>query len=285
MLVTGANGQLGLSLQKKLREEEGITPFFTDVDSLDITDKKALEEFVVKNAIDYIVNCAAYTAVDKAESEKELAQKLNVSAVKNIAEIAAEYGIKTIHISTDYVFSGDAVIPYVEEEITSPHTIYGETKLQGEQELLSILPDAIIIRTAWLYSEYGKNFVKTMLRLADTGAEIRVVADQTGTPTYAGDLASAIVTVLKGSEWKGGIYHFSNEGVATWDEFAREIFSQSGNNKTRVISILTSEYPTPARRPKYSVLDKTKIKNTFNIEIPQWQDSLKKCLKEMPFIN
>ncbi len=279
ILITGAYGQLGRSLKKILNDKPGITAVFTDADTLDITDRESIRRVCSETPFDVIVNCAAYTAVDKAESDDLMAARLNTQAVGLLAEEAARIGAKMIHISTDYVFSGDNSRPYVENDEPYPHSIYGRTKLEGEGILKSICPDAIIIRTAWLYSEYGKNFVKTMRRMGREQKKVTVVDDQIGTPTYAGDLAEAILAIISHEEWKPGIYHFTDEGVASWYDFAMAIFELSGMNDTQVTPIDTVNFPTPARRPKYSVLSKRKIKNTFGISIPYWRDSLKKCLE------
>lgn len=278
VLITGANGQLGRSLRRVMENFPEIYPVFTDVENLDITDKEALEKAFSENKFDAIVNCAAYTAVDKAESDEVMAALLNTQAVGLLAEVAALHGVRFIHISTDYVFAGDSCRPYVENDEPYPQSIYGRTKLEGEGILKSLCPDAVIIRTAWLYSEYGRNFVKVMLSVGKDKGLVRVVSDQIGTPTYAGDLADAIVAVLRNPEWKPGIYHFTDEGVASWFDFAEAIFELSGLSEVDVIPIDTVDYPSPAKRPQYSVLSKNKIKSTFGIKIPYWRDSLKKCL-------
>lgn len=279
ILITGSNGQLGHSLRRIIENDPDIEAFFTDVENLDITDREAVNRFVATNKISVIINCAAYTAVDKAESDELLAAKINTEAVGIIAECAAKYGVRVIHVSTDYVFSGENYRPYMENDEPYPHTIYGRTKLEGEGLLSAFCADAVIIRTAWLYSEYGHNFVKTMLRLAGEGKDIRVVSDQIGTPTYAGDLADVIHKILHHPTWHPGIYHFTNEGVASWYDFTKAILRLSGKNNVAVTPVSTREYPTPARRPLYSVLSKEKIKNTFGITIPYWEDALAKCLK------
>lgn len=279
ILITGGNGQLGHSLRRIIENDPEIEAFFTDVENLDITDREAVNRFVASNKISVIINCAAYTAVDKAESDELLAAKINTEAVGIIAECAAKYGVKVIHVSTDYVFSGENYRPYMENDEPYPHTIYGRTKLEGEGLLSAFCADAVIIRTAWLYSEYGHNFVKTMLRLADEGKDIRVVSDQIGTPTYAGDLADVIHKIIHHPTWHPGIYHFTDEGVASWYDFTKAILRLSGKNNVTVTPVSTREYPTAARRPLYSVLSKEKIKNTFGIQIPYWEDALAKCLK------
>ena len=277
ILVTGSYGQLGNSLRKIFENDPSLDVTYTDYDTLDITDRKSVDRFLSDNKFDIVVNCAAYTAVDKAETDEILASKLNTQAVGNLGEAAAANGTKVIHISTDYVFSGQGYRPYAENDEPYPQGIYGRTKLEGEGLLKSFCQDAMIIRTAWLYSEYGKNFVKTMLRLAEDHDELRVVCDQIGTPTYAGDLAEAIYHIVKHDSWLPGIYHFTDEGVASWYDFSVAIFREAGK-KVKVNPVPTSEYPTPAKRPLYSVLSKQKIKSKFGIEIPYWLDSLKKYI-------
>lgn len=277
ILITGANGQLGNALRLELAGDPNIDAVYTDVEDLDITNAEAVENFLRDNAIGMMVNCAAYTAVDRAESDELRAAAINTEAVGIIGQAAGRLGIRVIHISTDYVFSGESYRPYEEKDEPFPQSIYGRTKLEGEGLLTSFCKDAVIIRTAWLYSEFGNNFVKTMLRLAGEREELGVVSDQIGTPTYAGDLAAAIHAVIRSEEWKPGIYHFTNEGVASWYDFAKSIFEIAGKD-IRVKPLLTSEYPTAARRPMYSVLSKNKIKRTYNIEIPYWRESLEKCI-------
>lgn len=277
ILVTGGYGQLGNSLRKVFDKDPDIEATYTDYDTLDITDREAVARYMADNRFDIVVNCAAYTAVDKAETDEILASALNTGAVGNLGESAARTGTKVIHISTDYVFSGEGFRPYAENDEPYPQGIYGRTKLEGEGLLTSFCQDAMIIRTAWLYSEFGKNFVKTMLSLAETHPELRVVCDQIGTPTYAGDLAEAIHAIVKHDKWVPGIYHFTDEGVASWYDFAEAIFEEAGK-KVKVNPVPTTEYPTPAKRPLYSVLSKGKIKSTFGITIPYWRDSLRKCL-------
>lgn len=277
ILITGANGQLGNALRLELAGDPNIDAVYTDVEDLDITNAEAVENFLRDNAIEMMVNCAAYTAVDRAESDELRAAAINTEAVGIIGQAAGRLGIRVIHISTDYVFSGESYRPYEEKDEPFPQSIYGRTKLEGEGLLTSFCKDAVIIRTAWLYSEFGNNFVKTMLRLAGEREELGVVSDQIGTPTYAGDLAAAIHAVIRSDEWKPGIYHFTDEGVASWYDFAKSIFEIAGKD-IRVKPLLTSEYPTAARRPMYSVLSKNKIKRTYNIEIPYWRESLEKCI-------
>ena len=276
ILITGCNGQLGTEMRNLSAEHASHTYFFTDVAELDITDREAVQAFVRDNAIDIIVNCAAYTNVDKAEEDEATARLINAQAVENLGLS----GAKVIHISTDYVFSGEESVPCREDDPVAPRTAYGRTKLEGEQLLLAANPEAVIIRTAWLYSPYGNNFVKTMLRFGAEREELRVVFDQIGTPTYALDLAAAIYAVIEAPEWHAGIYHFTDEGVCSWYDFTVEILRQAGL-KCRVAPIRSEEYAYKTPRPHYSVLDKAKIKRTFNISIPYWTDSLKQCLTRL----
>ncbi len=282
IMITGAYGQLGNALKRELAGDSSLETIFTDVDTLDITDPTALNRFFDDNPVDMVINCAAYTAVDRAESDDLKAAAINTGAVGNLGQAAAKHGMKVIHVSTDYVFSGEGFRPYEENDEPYPQSIYGRTKLEGEGLLTSFSNNAMIIRTAWLYSEFGNNFVKTMLRLSDERDEINVVSDQIGTPTYAGDLAHAIHEVIQHERWQPGIYHFTNEGVASWYDFTKAIFEIAGK-KTKVNPIRTSQYPTPAKRPLYSVLSKDKIKRNYGIEIPYWRDSLCRCLSELGF--
>ena len=271
-LITGSKGQLGTELSKLLPEA-----LLTDVADLDITDETAVKAYVKVHNVDTIINCAAYTAVDKAEDDEDLAAKFNIDGPRNLAKS----GAKVIHISTDYVFDGLGHKPYQPEDEARPVSVYGRTKLAGEQEVLKYAEQAIIIRTAWLYSPYGNNFVKTMRRLGEERESLNVVADQIGTPTYAADLAQAIVRILpQMSAENKGVYHFANEGVCSWYDFARKIMELSGLG-CKVNPIPSEAYPTKAKRPFYSVLDKSKIKETFNIEIEHWEEGLKKCLKQL----
>lgn len=277
ILITGANGQLGNEMRVVSAEQEQLVYHFTDVAELDICDIEAIERFVVDHAVDCIVNCAAYTNVNKAEEDTELCDRLNHLAPANLARVAAKHRIGLIHVSTDYVFNGEHHLPYKEDEPTCPNSVYGATKLAGEQAILTLHPEAVVIRTAWLYSTFGNNFVKTMLRLGSEREELGVVFDQIGTPTYARDLARAIQHVIV----KGivpGIYHYSNEGVCSWYDFTKMIFALGGITTCRLKPLHTDEYPTPAARPHYSVLDKTKIKQTYGIEVPYWVDSLRECV-------
>ena len=285
ILVTGAYGQLGNEVRILSANYQEYNFMFTDVDSLDITDKNELMDFVTGNDIRYIINCAAYTAVDKAEDDTELCEKINATAVKNLGLAAAEAGAGIIHVSTDYVFDGTSCRPYTEDMPTKPCSVYGKTKLKGEKNLLKACPNAINIRTAWLYSPFGNNFVKTMIKLGSERESLNVIFDQVGTPTYALDLADAILKAMDQTidtdHEKGGVYHFSNEGVCSWYDFTIKIHEIAGIKTCKVNPIETKDYPTKAARPHYSVLNKSKIKQTFNISIPHWEASLKDCIKEL----
>ena len=271
-LITGCNGQLGRELTARISNA-----IATDSDTLDITDFDAIQKFVRENNIDTIINCAAYTAVDRAESDVDLATRVNVNGPENLART----GCKLVHISTDYVFDGTSHTPYKTTDAANPASVYGKTKLAGERAILQNNDNAIIIRTAWLYSPHGNNFVKTMLRLGAQRETINVVCDQIGTPTYAGDLADAIVKILPQiNRDTAGIYHYTNLGVCSWYDFATAIM-ELGGRKCHVNAIPTSEYPTAATRPFYSVLDKTKIVKTFDITIPNWHDALRRCLPQI----
>lgn len=285
ILVTGAYGQLGNEVRILSANYPEYNFMFTDVDSLDICDKDELIDFVTGNDIRYIINCAAYTAVDKAEDDSELCEKINATAVKNLGLAAAEAGAGIIHVSTDYVFDGTSYRPYTEDMPTKPCSVYGKTKLKGEKNLLKVCPNAIVIRTAWLYSPFGNNFVKTMIKLGSERESLNVIFDQVGTPTYAEDLADAILKAMDQTidtdHDKGGIYHFSNEGVCSWYDFTIKIHEIAGIKTCKVNPIETKDYPTKAARPHYSVLNKSKIKQAFNITIPHWESSLKNCIKEL----
>lgn len=282
ILITGSNGQLGSELQVLAKQYQQHQFFFTDVAELDITDKRAIAAFVKENKINVILNCAAYTAVDKAESEAAIADKINHFAVKNLAEVAKEYDCKLIHISTDYVFDGTNHQPYLETDIPNPKSVYGSTKLAGEQVMQQINPmNSGIIRTSWVYSSFGANFVKTMLKLGAERDELKVISDQVGTPTYAADLAQVILKILPQLvNEKVAIYHYTNEGVCSWYDFAQAIFEISQVD-CNVTPITTAQYPTAAKRPQYSVLNKTKIKESYHVDIPYWRDSLEECLGEI----
>lgn len=285
ILVTGAYGQLGNEVRILSANYPQYNFMFTDVDSLDICDKAMLLDFVQGNDIRYIINCAAYTAVDKAEDEAELCEKINAKAVKNLGEVAQEVGAGIIHVSTDYVFNGKGYMPYTEDMPTNPCSVYGKTKLKGEKALLKACENAIVVRTAWLYSSFGNNFVKTMRKLGSEREQLNVIFDQIGTPTYAEDLAAALLVILDQTidqqHSKGGIYHFSNEGVCSWYDFTLKIHQLSGITTCQVNPIETKDYPTKAARPHYSVLNKAKIKATFGIEVPHWESSLKRCIEEL----
>lgn len=276
ILVTGGNGQLGNSIQKISAKYPEHKFIFTDVPEVDITDLNLLRNLVKKESIGAIINCAAFTAVDKAESCEELAGKINIDGPKNLAIAAHEVGAKLVHISTDYVFGGKNCLPLKESDETAPIGVYGKTKRQGEIEVEKSGCDAIVIRTAWLYSEYGNNFVKTMLRLGKERESLNVVYDQIGTPTYATDLAYAIMTLLNKGIKGFETYHFSNEGVISWFDFTKAIFEIAGYN-TKVGAIESFEYPTAAERPAYSVLNKRKIREA-GVSVPYWKDSLKECM-------
>jgi dTDP-4-dehydrorhamnose reductase len=280
ILITGANGQLGNEMRLLSSENNQYNYFFTDVQELDICDEQAIQAFVTENQIDVIVNCAAYTAVDNAEDNLDLCRKLNAVAPGYLAKAAESRGAAMIQVSTDYVFNGTNHIPYTEEEPTCPASVYGNTKLEGEQNVMSNCSKAIVIRTAWLYSTFGNNFVKTMIRLGKERESLGVVFDQIGTPTYARDLAKAIYAAIN----KGivpGIYHFSNEGVCSWYDFTLAIHRIAGISTCKVSPLHTADYPSKAARPHYSVLDKTKIKKTFDIEIPHWEVSLQECINDI----
>ena len=278
ILITGCNGQLGNEMQLLEKENPQHTYFNTDVAELDITDQKAIEKFVSENAIDGIVNCAAYTAVDKAEENQNLCMKLNATAPDYLAQAIEKRDGWMIQISTDYVFDGTNHKPYTEADSVCPNSTYGRTKLAGEQAVMAGCKKSMIIRTAWLYSTFGNNFVKTMIRLGKEKPELGVIFDQIGTPTYARDLAVAIFAAIN-QGIVPGIYHFSNEGVISWYDFTKAIHRIAGITTCRVRPLHTEEYPTPANRPHYSVLDKTKIKQTYGIEIPYWEESLVECVK------
>lgn len=280
ILITGANGQLGNEMRliaaNRSVSDEWV---FTDVAELDICNPDAIERMVADNAIEAIVNCAAFTNVNGAETNVELCTKLNSVAPGYLATVAQRHGCRFIHISTDYVFDGNQFLPYREDDVPCPDSVYGRTKLEGERNVISQCPDAVIIRTAWLYSSFGNNFVKTMIRLGQEKESLGVVFDQIGTPTYARDLALAVNTVLHSAKWTPGIYHYTNEGVTSWYDFTLAIMSCAGVTGCNVNPLHTEEYPTPARRPHYSVLDKTKIKDTYGVSVPHWMDSLKECVE------
>ena len=279
ILVTGANGQLG-SEMRRLGMMSPNNWFFTDIAELDITNKAAVEQFIAENSINVIVNCAAYTNVDKAESDEATAYLINCTAVDNLAQAAKKHNSTLIHISTDYVFGSEGNTPRTEDMPLNPLGAYGRTKLAGEEAIAKSGCKAIIIRTAWLYSEFGNNFVKTMLRLTAEKESIKVVFDQVGTPTYAADLALVIFSIIEGEMYAGneGVYHFSDEGVCSWYDLAVETARMVRQTKCHIEPCHSSEYPTPVTRPPYSVLDKSKIKRTFGVEIPHWRESLAYCV-------
>lgn len=280
ILITGANGQLGNEMRLLAGENEGYNYFFTDVAELDICDERAVMDFVACHQIDIIVNCAAYTAVDKAEDNQELCNRLNAVAPGFLAKAVATRNGYLVQVSTDYVFDGTAHIPYKEDQPTCPNSVYGVTKLAGEKEALKYCSNTMVIRTAWLYSTFGNNFVKTMIRLGKEKESLGVIFDQIGTPTYARDLAAVIFAAIN----KGivpGIYHFSNEGVCSWYDFTKAIHRLAGITACHVKPLHTEDYPTKAVRPHYSVLDKTKIKETYGVEVPYWMDSLAECIEKL----
>lgn len=285
ILVTGGRGQLGQALRNETAhsgqiQNIGLTVSFLDHETLDLTDKVKVEDYFASNVFDVVINCAAYTNVDKAETDREGAIRGNVEIVENIASIARKMGTRLIHISTDYVFDGRSMEPYKESDPTNPQSVYGKTKLEGEKRLMDECPDAVIVRTAWLYSSYGRNFYLTMRNKALAGESVRVVNDQTGCPTLADDLASTLLKIATVKEWKPGVYHYSNEGTpTTWHEFTKEIYHLHGADSEAVKPISAEEYGAPAPRPKYSVLDTNKIKEAFGIEIPEWKESLKKTVE------
>ena len=283
ILITGSNGQLGNEMRVLSTMHSGHRYFFTDVvetegvSVLDITDKAAVAAFVEANGIELIVNCAAYTNVDKAEEDEVTALTINAEALS----VLGSQGVKVVHVSTDYVFSGDEHVPCKETDQAAPRTAYGRTKYEGEKRLLAVCPEAVILRTAWLYSTYGNNFVKTMIRLGREKESLGVVFDQIGTPTYAADLAAAIFTVIESPVWRPGIYHFTNEGVCSWYDFTLAIHELAGITTCHVRPILSEEYCYKTPRPHYSVLDKSKFKKTFDVEIPHWLDGLKRCVVKL----
>ncbi|PKP16994.1 MAG: dTDP-4-dehydrorhamnose reductase [Bacteroidetes bacterium HGW-Bacteroidetes-21] len=284
ILVTGANGQLGSEIQNLTREFGQHEFLMTDLEKLNITSLPSLKKLFNNNKVEYIINCAAFTDVDKAEEDKKEAEKVNIVGVSNLAKLASNYQIKMFHISTDYVFDGQGSKPYSEDSPVNPLGVYGQTKYKGEVEARRHT-QTMIIRTSWLYSKYGKNFLKTILRLGEEKSEIGVVYDQVGSPTNAADLAALILNIIDGTErdasyFKPGIYHYTNEGVCSWYDFAMEIKYQSGFD-CKINPIRTENYPTPAKRPAYSVLDKKKITQAYNLEIPYWRYSLVKCLNEL----
>lgn len=277
VLVTGGNGQLAKSIHKVSAKYADLILVYTDIEELDITNQSELNSFFTDKKFDYCINCAAYTAVDNAETDIETAHKINVIGAQNLARVCSDFGAVLIHISTDFVFDGESDQLYKEEDHTSPVSVYGQTKLDGEKAIKSVFKNYFIIRTSWLYSEFGNNFMKTMIRLGNERDELSVVNDQIGTPTYAEDLANVILNIIDSHNQDFGLFHFSNEGAVSWCDFAKEIFLQEGI-QLELNPIPTSNYPTPAKRPKYSVLDKTKIEKILNVKIFGWKDSLKRAL-------
>lgn len=285
ILVTGANGQLGNEMRIVAQDSQD-NYIFTDVAELDITNLDAIHQMVKEQEVKVIINCAAYTNVDKAEEDKAFCTLLNATAVENLAIAMKEVGGLLVHVSTDYVFGGEPYnTPCTEDKKGTPTGVYGQTKLQGEQNILQVGCHHLIIRTAWLYSEFGKNFVKTMLNLTSTKPQLKVVFDQTGTPTYAYDLAAAIYDIVENRKYEGkdGIYHYSNEGVCSWFDFTKMIAEYAGNTACDIQPCHSNEFPSPVTRPSYSVLDKTKIKETFGVKVPYWTDSLKVCIKKLTY--
>ncbi len=277
ILVVGGNGQLGQCIQDVVKYKKQYSFTFIDSNTLDITNKDAVTAYFKQSTYNYCINCAAYTAVDKAETETDLAHQVNAIGAKNLAISCQENNTTLIHVSTDFVFDGTTTKPYIETDRTNPISVYGQTKLSGEIFIQEEITNYFILRTAWLYSEHANNFMKTMLKLAKDRDELNIIADQFGTPTYAKDLAKVILEIIETQATKYGLYHYSNEGEASWHDFAKEIFELS-NTKIKLGAIPTTQYPTPAERPKYSVMDKTKIKNNLGIQIPNWKDSLQKAL-------
>ena len=280
VLVTGGNGQLASCIKDSASLLKQYHFMYVDIDELDITQSSAVTAFFDANAIQFCVNCAAYTNVDQSESESEIAEKVNVAGARNLAEACKKFNAKLIQISTDFVFDGKSSLPYVETDTTKPISIYGLTKLKGELATANTLREHFILRTSWLYSEHGNNFCKTMLRLAKEKKVLNIVSDQVGTPTYAVDLAAVILKIIKSDSSNYGVYHYSNEGVASWYDFAKAIFDLSGNN-IELHPIRSEAYPTPAKRPAFSVMDKSKIKTALSVTIPYWRDSLTVALQKI----
>jgi dTDP-4-dehydrorhamnose reductase len=278
ILITGCRGQLGNEMQHAARRYSQLNYLYTDVEELDICDKTALDAFVKENAVNIIVNCAAYTSVDKAEDDVELCYKINSDAVRNIGEIAADNNLKVVHISTDYVFDGTNHVPYTEDQPVCPATVYGKSKLSGEKVLLENCKQAVILRTSWLYSSFGNNFVKTMIKLGTERDSLNVIFDQIGTPTYAADLADTILKLLTFNTFIPGIFHFSDEGVCSWYDFTKSIL-RIAEICCIVRPIETKDYQARTPRPQYSVLNKSKIKSTYGIIIPYWEESLERCIE------
>lgn len=281
ILITGANGQLGKELTALLNGRNGVTLVTTDVDTLDLTREDDVNRFFDSNRFDYAINCAAYTAVDRAEEQPELCRLINADAIEILGRVAHAHGCRVVHISTDYVFNGKGHRPYREDDPTGPASTYGATKLEGEQRLLAAAPDSVVIRTAWLYSPHGKNFVKTMMELGRSRDKLKVVCDQVGTPTSATSLARAITTIVTGDKCESGVYHYTDEGVTSWYDFTIAIHRLAGITGCEVSPCLSSEYPTAAVRPFYSVLDKSKIKAVYGINIPHWLTPLEEVIARL----
>lgn len=279
-IVFGASGQLGHCLKTVCNNLNVTSVYFPVEQEANILDQSALSKLFGDHQPEFIINCAAYTAVDKAEDERDIAEKVNKTGVENLAKLCLEYDTTFVHVSTDFVFKGDVASPRTETDDAHPISVYGQTKLDGEKVIEQLLKKYFIVRTSWLYSEYGNNFVKTMLKLGAERDELRIIADQVGTPTYAIDLAGCLMKIIESGSHAYGIYHYSNEGVISWYDFAKAIFDIS-DTSVKVIPIRTSEYPTKATRPPYSVMDKFKIKNQFNISIPYWRDSLIACISKI----
>lgn len=280
ILVTGGNGQLAQCLKDVVKNNDELDVNFQDLPELDITNKQQLVSYFSKNELDYCINCAAYTAVDLAEEQSDLAYAVNADGPKNLAEACKKNQVKLLHISTDFVFDGKKQTPYIETDMPNPLGVYGKSKWQGERNIQEVMEDYFILRTSWLYSEYGNNFMKTMLKLSETRDEINVVSDQIGSPTYAGDLAEVLIKIVLSSSTNYGLYHFSNSGAISWYDFAVEIFTQFGK-KIEVKPITTKDYPTVAKRPKFSVLETTKIENNFDCTLKDWQGSLNKVIQQL----
>ncbi len=277
VLVTGSKGQLGNEVQVLAYSYPQFEFIFTDVEELDICNREAVENYFAERKIDVLLNCAAYTAVDKAEEDVELCYRINEKAVGILGEVAAQYGTKMVHVSTDYVFDGTNYMPYTEDRPVCPATVYGKSKLAGEQLLMDVCPAAVIVRTSWLYSSFGNNFVKTMIKLGRERDSLNVIFDQVGTPTYAADLADALLQVISADKFISGVYHYSNEGVCSWYDFTIAIHQMAGI-ECRVLPIESKDYPAKTPRPHYSVLNKKKIKSNYNIQIPHWEDGLRRCM-------
>lgn len=285
ILVTGAAGQLGREMRDLLEERMPGVTTYADIDRIDLTDGNAVDGFLEAEKFTHIINCAAYTAVDRAEEEQRQCAMANIDIVRNLARKADERGTRILHISTDYVFDGTAHRPYRESDKVNPTSQYGSTKRKGETALLGLAPDSIVIRTGWLYSPYGRNFVKTMLRYGRERTSVNVVFDQIGTPTYAKDLAETIFTIITSPQWVAGIFNYSDEGACSWYDFTKSIYRLAGITDCNVEPVLSEDYPSVTKRPYYSVLDKTLIKATYGIKIPHWEESLAMCMERIKNIE